>query len=82
MPKIDLEEQYQLYLKRVALNEAQMHPTQKKQLRQTFYGAAGILLSLFLTDLTKLSDEEGAAVLADMHAQVSAYFVKATLPKN
>ena len=74
----NLEEQYQLYLKRVALKESEMHPTQKKQLRQTFMGACGQMLLLLMDDLGKLEEPEAIEAMQNMLNQVSDYFLKVT----
>jgi hypothetical protein len=74
----NLEEQYQLYLKRVALKESEMHPTQKKQLRQTFMGACGQMLLLLRDDLGKLEEPEAIEAMQNMLNQVSDYFLKVT----
>lgn len=80
MNKFDLEQQYQLYLKRVALNEKAMHPEQTKQLRQTFMGACGVMLMLLREDLAELEEKEAIEKLESMTDQVREYFVKVTFP--
>jgi len=47
----NIEEQYQVYLKKVGLDESEMIDVQKKQLRETFFGALG-MLSVILQDKT------------------------------
>lgn len=78
MEQFNLEHQYQLYLQRVALNEKDMHPVQKKQLRQTFFGACGQMLIMLRDDLTKLEDGKAESTLQDMLNQVGDYFIKTT----
>lgn len=56
---LDIEFQYQLFLVRMALSEATMHPQQKEQLRDCFYGAFGQLLILLRDDMP---DDEQKAV--------------------
>jgi hypothetical protein len=71
----NLEYQYQLYLQRVKLKESEMHPEQKKQLRQAFMGACGQLLVLLKDDLSQLEETEVMDVLEDMTKQVADYFI-------
>lgn len=82
MSKFSLENQYQLYLQRVGLNEATMHPIQKKQLKQTFFGAVGQILLLQRDELTKLSDDDGADVLQNMLDEVGNHFLSITGQSN
>lgn len=81
MDKFKIENLYQRYLQLVALQEETMHPQQRVQLRQTFFGACGQLLILLRDDLTPMSEEHGAAVLAGMLDEVNAYFTT-RLPQN
>lgn len=78
----DLEYQYQLYLKRVGLTEAQMHPEQKKQLRQAFMGACGQIILLLRDEVGKLEEAEAIKVMQDMMNQVGTYFMKETKKLN
>jgi len=76
MDKYDLENQYQLYLKRVGLVDSKMAPLQKKQLRQTFMGAYGQLLMLLRDDITKMEDNVAVLTIQNMFNQVANYFAK------
>lgn len=80
--KFNLEYQYQLYLKRMALSEDSMHPEQRKQLRQTFMGAAGQMILMLRDDLTKLDDDKACDILQDMVNQVSTFFMKENCREN
>lgn len=82
MDNFNLENQYQLYLKRVALKENEMNPTQKKQLRQTFMGACGQMLLLLRDELGALEEEKAIEIMQGMINQVSDYFLKATHKTN
>lgn len=82
MKDFNLEHQYQLYLGRVALSEKNMHPEQRKQLRQTFFGACGQMLILLRDELSNLSEEDGAAQMQDMLDQVGKYFLSITNKNN
>jgi hypothetical protein len=76
--KFKLEYQYQLYLKRIALKEEEMHPEQKIQTRQAFFGACGQILLLMHNDIAELSEEEGVKILDNLMNQVSSYFLSRT----
>lgn len=78
MERFSLENQYQLYLKRMKLNESKMHPEQKKQLKETFFGATGQMLLLFRDGLTELSDEDAIKQMQSMLDQIGNFFLKAT----
>lgn len=75
MKTISIEKKYQFYLKKVNLKESRMHPQQKKQLREAFFGAAGIMLVALREQLGRIDDEEEAiACLDDMEQQVNTFF--------
>ncbi len=80
--EFNLEHQYQLYLKRMGLNEKEMHPQQRVQLRQTFMGASGQILVLLRDELSKLSDEEAVATMQDLWQQVLRFFIAETNREN
>lgn len=70
----DLEHQYRLYLERMNLRETDMHPVQRLQLKQTFYGSAGQVLLMLRDDVGKLPDDQAVNVLEDLISQVFNYF--------
>ena len=74
--KYDLEVQYQLYLKRMGMAEHKMHPIQKKQLKEAFFGSAGQLLRLQVDDISQLKEEKAVEVLDAMLAQVGNFFLE------
>lgn len=78
MKEFNLENQYQLYLKRVALNETEMHHEQRKQLRQAFMGACGQIILLLRDEVGKLEEDEAIKVMENMIEQVGNYFLKIT----
>ena len=75
MNKFDLEYQYQLYLQKMALSEATMHPEQKIQLRNTFYGAIGQLLLLMRDEISLLEEDEAVDVMGKLLNQVVNHFI-------
>ena len=80
--EFDLEYQYQLYLKRVALKEDIMPENQKRQLRQAFMGACGQMLLLLRDDVVGLSETDAIKTMENMITQVGNYFLKATNKNN
>lgn len=82
MQEFNLEHQYQLYLQRMALSESTMHPQQKIQLRQTFFGASGQMLILLRDELSKLEEEKAMETLQDLINQVSNFFLAETNKMN
>jgi hypothetical protein len=65
----NLENQYQLYLKRIKLNEFEMMPIQKDQLRQTFIGACGQMLLLLRDELSEFHKDRLAEILEEFASQ-------------
>jgi phosphopantetheine adenylyltransferase len=82
MQEFNLEHQYQLYLQRMALSESTMHPQQKIQLRQTFFGASGQILILLSDELSKLEEEKAIETLQDLINQVGNFFLAETNKMN
>lgn len=80
--KFDLEHQYQLYLKRMALNELLMPPQQQIETKRAFFGACGQMLMILQHDLPELSDQEGYEKLEGMIKQVGNYFINQTHKQN
>lgn len=82
MQEFNLEHQYQLYLQRMALSESTMHPQQKIQLRQTFFGASGQMLILLRDELSKLEEEKAMETMQDLINQVYNFFLAETNKMN
>lgn len=82
MQEFNLENQYQLYLQRMSLSESTMHPQQKIQLRQTFFGASRQMLILLRDELSKLEEEKAMETLQDLINQVGNFFLAETNKMN
>ena len=80
--ELELEYQYQKYLKRGGLNEATMHPIQKKETKRAFYGACGQLLVLFRDVLGKEEDEDKAVLYMEDLFNQAEIFWREELKKN
>lgn len=76
MKAITIEEQYQLYLQRMGLSEDNMHPEQKKQLKNTFFGAFGQAISVFRDEITQLEDDKAVEAMQSLWEQVGHFFMK------
>lgn len=73
--KTPIEDQYQLYLKRICLTEKMMHHKQRIQLRQTFFGAWGQLL-LEIQEGDALSEDNFEQYINDMTEELKAFWLK------
>jgi hypothetical protein len=74
--KFNVEHQFQLFLERVELSEEYMSFTQRKVMRDTFFGAWGQLILLLIVDIPELPDVEGMKALDNMKIQVYEHFIK------
>jgi hypothetical protein len=80
--EFDLEWQYQQFLKRVALNENEMHEEQKKQLRLVFMGSWGQALLTLRDDVGALPDKDAIDTMQGMLNQVSNYLLNLKNKQN
>lgn len=56
-----------------------MHPVQRKETKQAFFGACGQLLVLFRDDIGDIENEDEAVqVMQDLFDQVTQYFLEIT----
>lgn len=76
---LNLEQQYLFYLNKVNLKLDQMHPQQKIQVKQAFYGACGQMLILLRDTVGELNEEEAMKAFENLLNQVADYW---TNPKN
>lgn len=81
-PEFSLEHQYQLYLERVGLKEAQMHPAQRTETKRAFFGACGQLLILMRDDVGELEENEAIEVMDDMTNQVGNFWTNEIIKAN
>jgi len=73
----DLEEQYQFFLKKIGLDESKMGEVQRKSMKDSFFGACGILLKVFHMDIGKIEDEgEAIREMNGMLKMVEDYWIK------
>jgi hypothetical protein len=82
MEQFNIEYQYQLFLKRMALSEATMPAIQKKQLRQTFFGASGQMLLLLRDEVSKLEEDKAMKTLDSLLNQVTDFLLGETNQRN
>lgn len=81
-PEFDLHHQYQLYLKRIQLNEKTMSPIQRKETKRAFFGACGQLLILLRDDVGELEENEAVEVMDDMISQVGNFWANEIISAN
>ena len=77
-----VEEHYQFYLEKMALDENKMHPVQKVETRRVFFGAWGQLLMFMQNDITELPDEKGFEILDSMIDEVGQFFINEVHNQN
>ena len=82
MKKINVENQYKLYLERMKLDESRMPEVQRVETKRVFYGAFGQLLMLLQNDISALSDDEAFKTLDSMINQVGQFFMNETHKQN
>lgn len=75
MEKFNVEHQYILFLERIGLHEDRMHPQQKKQIKETFFGTFGQVLILLRDDLSELPEDQGVEKMQSMLDQVGDFFL-------
>ena len=80
--KFTIAEQYKLYLQRMNLPEDKMHPVQKRQLKQTFYGAWGQSMIHMRDEIAAESEDDGIAVIEAQMKEVAEFFIKETNRQN
>lgn len=73
-PQFDLNHQYQLYLKRVGLNEKTMSSVQSKETKRAFFGACGQMLILLRDNVGELEETEAIETLDDLTNQVKNFW--------
>lgn len=73
--KFSVENQFQLYLKRVDLGETKMTIVQKTVMRDTFFGAFGQALVLLRDDLPK-DEDHAIIILQDLMEQIAKYYLE------
>lgn len=79
--KTPIEDQYQLYLKRIGLTENMMHKAQKIQLRQTFFGAWGQFL-LMIQEVDEMTDEVFEERMNSMTNELKEYWLSQKIKLN
>ena len=69
-----LEWQWQQYLKRAGVNEKDLMPVQRQEMKRAFIGACGQMLIFMRDDLTQLPDYAAAMTLQDLLNQVANFW--------
>lgn len=72
---LEIDHQYQLYLKRMGLDEDKMHPQQKVETKRAFMGGCAQMLALMFDDIADIEDENKAVLtLEDLNIQLQQYW--------
>lgn len=71
----DLEHQYNLFLERMNMKEADMPAIQKKVMRETFAGAFGQMMVILRDGAEKYSEEDFFSGIDSLETQVSDFFL-------
>ncbi|SDS13193.1 hypothetical protein SAMN04487764_1526 [Gillisia sp. Hel1_33_143] len=73
--ELELEYQYEKYLKITGLTENQMHPIQRQEIKRAFFGACGQMLVLFRDEISAIEDEDRAVLsMEDLVNQVEIFW--------
>ncbi len=80
--QFDLNYQYQLYLQRVGQTESKMHPQQRIQIKQTFFGAFGQAILLMRDEVAAQEEDVAVETLQDLMQQVQDFFLSETKRQN
>ncbi len=76
--KFNIEYQYSLYLKRMKLDESEMHACQKQETKRAFMGGMGQMIALLIDHVHDLDQDDAVK----MFNQVNAFFMKESHKAN
>lgn len=79
---LDIEAQWQKYLKLVGLEEAKLPDNQRIEMKQVFFGAFGQLLILVRDEMGVLEEETAMDVFQYLMDQVGVFFLRASDRQN
>ena len=80
--KISLENQYKLFLERMNLHESKMHPQQKIQIKQAFFGAFGQAIMVMRDEVAAQDEDAAVYSMQDIMNQVQDFFLSETKRQN
>lgn len=78
----DVEKQYQTYLERAGVKEAQFSPIQATETKRAFYGAWGQLLILMRDELGVIPMDLGTILMQEMLIEVCKYWADEAEKEN
>lgn len=76
--KIDLEHEYQEYLKLTGLDESKMIPVQAQETKRAFYGGCARLFVLMNRFSNETEEEEGVECIISISKQIGDFWTKET----
>lgn len=74
MENLTLEEQYKFYLKKVNLDEAKMHESQKIETKRAFAAGFSQMLVIMTSDISVLQQEEGVQLIDSLMTQCKEFW--------
>lgn len=73
--KVNIEAEYQKFLKQMKLKEKEMHPVQKQETKRAFIGGFSFALLIFKNDISLIDDEEEAIkCFEDIETQIRTFW--------
>lgn len=79
---LTISEQFELYLERISMSKAIMHPTQYTETRRAFFGGVGQMLNSASEDLGKLPEDEGIVELEKWSQECADFWDKELKENN
>lgn len=73
--KVNIEAEYQKFLKQMKLKEREMHIVQMRETKRAFIGGFSFALLIFKNDISLINDEEEAIqCLEDIDTQIRKFW--------
>lgn len=74
LKEINLEYQFEQYLKRVGVSEATLPPVQYREMKRAFFGALGQMYVLYRDVIPELSDADAVGCFQDIGNQIQTFW--------
>jgi len=74
LKEINLEYQFEQYLKRVGVTEAQLLPVQYQEMKRAFFGALGQMFVFYRDVIPELSDDDAVVCFQDIGKQIQTFW--------
>jgi len=74
---------YAFYLQKMGLNESQMHPVQKRQVKDAFYGGLGMFITCIEEpEIANLPSGQFDEVIESFNQEIQDYWIQMALRGN